>query len=81
MRRKKARFSDLLDVGIEYYSFGRCTNRGSGIKGDFYRCDKITAKQRETLSKWKNVSFFGSHIVQAPEITAVTVVLWDKCIK
>lgn len=77
-RRRKAKFSDLFDNGIEVYDQYRMSIKG--VDGMLYKLWKpLTKDQYLLLDEFWNVEFMEVRNEYAPELKSKAVFLGDKC--
>lgn len=81
MKRIKARFSDLIDLDIEYHAFQR-VKRCDGVTGTRFVLSKpLSDTQRKKLSAFRNIVFSSCAHKYAPEIRYETLIILDKVLQ
>ena len=81
MRKRKIKFSTLVDL-IDYYDFYRfAPSNTNGIEGMLYKTDKLTPEARKELESYNNVRIYQGNTEFAPEIKFYGVFVGDKCFK
>ena len=81
MRKRKIKFEDLVDL-VSYYDFYRFAPKDTnGVKGMFYKTDKLNPEAKAKLESYNNVRVYNGHCEYAPEIRFYAVFVGDKCFK
>ncbi len=82
MRRKKAVFMDLIDLGIDVYGETNVQhNSDPNIKGIRFNVGDLSKSQIEKLNAFQNVVISVGTYKYAPEIKTYSVILLYKCLK